>query len=263
MGQRLGQLTSVHLCCTALGSALAGFALPHIGPFYVAIYIALYSAAILLLNFDQVKADHLQAQGVQRAGVRSMFAGMKSIATDRKMLWLALLSLMSIPTGQLSNAIQTPLVLEELGYGSVELGIIDASWPIGGLFASILIARYWYQPKTTVVEPSLVVFLGLCCVAVSWAQNVSLLFVLIGLMGFMSWLCKIHFGSLIALASNETEVGRNNAAIEVFAGSMGVALCLLPSLLRLEHFSTYYRLWGGLVITGTLVANLYLKGRKS
>lgn len=239
---------SIHLVSTATGMAAVGLIIDRFSAGHG--FLASASASVLLLFVAGFLADGIVKTNAR--GLRGYWfdfkRGLEIFESNKLIQMLALLSVVVLPIGQLSNAVLSSFIRDDLGKGSDVFGFVDAAWAIGGMLAAALLSKKIRGFKTQYDEYFLAILAGISTIALSYSTEVLGLAVAHGLMGLFVWWCRIIInGKVIELCNNET-VGRTRVYMEVLFSVSAMIMCLSPTLVRTETTASYFLFWGTFVI---------------
>ncbi len=239
---------TIHLLSTAAGMAAVGVIIDQLSAAHG--FIASASTSVLVLFVSRFLTDGIvksSTRGLQ--GYWSDFkSGLEIFKSNKLIQMLALLFVVALPVGQLSNAVLSSFIRDDLGQGSDVFGFVDAAWAIGGMIAAALLSNKIEKLKNHSGEYVLSILAGLSTIALSFGTEIIGLSIAHGLMGFFVWLCRIIInGKVIALCTNET-VGRTRVYMEVLFAVSAMLMCLSPTIIRLEATASYFLYWGIIIV---------------
>ena len=246
----VARFRTVHLISTAVGTVMAGIVIERVSPEAGFLFSA---AASLLLVFPMVfvVADRgrMIAPGVA-AFMVDLRGGLEIFKASPEIRLLTILAAVSLPVGQLANAILSSLIRDDLGMGSEVFGIVDAAWPLGGMLAAMLLSFRIRCLSARNMEYVFALLAGVSTVGLSLSSTVPMLVIWHGAMGISVWLCRIVIDSRVLEISSQENVGRTKVGVEMAFSLFAVAMCLSPTLIALPKTAAYFQLWGGVIILG-------------
>jgi hypothetical protein len=89
---------------------------------------------------------------------------------------LALLAGVALPVGQLSNAILSSFIHDDLGRGSEVFGLVDAAWPVGGMMAAMVLGSNFLKINRRNMEYVFAILVGVVTVVFLTALQWQLCF---------------------------------------------------------------------------------------
>lgn len=259
--QAVARFRGLHLITTVIGTVLTGTVIEKIAPAGGFIFSA---GASLLVIFPMifVGATPLSKNKQLRAGFLTDLKGAVGVfQNSRALRSLALLAAVSLPIGQLSNAILSSFIRDDLGKGSQTFGIVDAAWPLGGMIAALLLSFGTRLLAARNMEYLFAVLAGASTIGLSLCSTIPMLVIFHGAMGMAVWLCRIVIDGRILEMSASEEVGRTKVGVEMAFSFSALVMCFSPSLVALPKTATYFLVWGMfMVVVSGLVWAL---GRRS
>ncbi|WP_160116051.1 MFS transporter [Candidatus Halocynthiibacter alkanivorans] len=256
----VARFRGVHLISTAIGTVLAGIVIERVSPAAGFLFSA---GASLLLILPMIFVDggymRTNAPGV-KAFWTDLRGGVQIFRSNRALRMLALLAGVSLPIGQLSNAILSSLIYDDLGKGSQAFGIVDAAWPLGGMFAAALLSFGIRRLTARNMEYWLALFAGISTVALSLGTSIPTLAIIHGAMGMTVWMCRIVIDGRILQICTAENVGRTKVGIDMAFSLSALIMCFSPTLISLPSTATYFLFWGSFMI---LVSGLMLAFQRS
>jgi hypothetical protein len=249
----IARFRTIHLLATAAGTVLVGVILDRFGAF--AGFTMSASMSILLL-LPVIFVKGVTAFGGARGlsgYFRDLLAGFAILLKNPTVRLMALLAAVALPVGQLSNAVLSSFIHDDLGMGGDVFGMVDSAWPLGGMAAAGLMSLGLglFSRKNLVFFFS--VGAGTATVVLSISTSVPALVFMHGAMGFFVWFCRILIDARVLLACGEENVGRAKVCIHVAFSLSAALMCLSPSFVPLQSTSGYFLFWGSLVVLGSLV----------
>jgi hypothetical protein len=192
------------------------------------------------------------------AGFIEDFSGGLALFRSNPMLrTLTILAGIVLPVGQLSNAILSSFIRDDLGRGSNAFGIVDAAWPVGGMIAAATLSLGLRKLSTPNMEYILALMVGVTTIVFSLMTTILLLAIKHAALGFFVWMCRIMIdGRILQTCSAET-VGRSKTYIDVMFSFSAMIMCFSPTLIKFPSTSGYFLFWGILIFSSTGI--LWLK----
>jgi hypothetical protein len=148
----------------------------------------------------------------------------------------------------LSNAILSSFIRDDLGKGSEAFGIVDAAWPLGGMFAAMLLSFGIQQLTARNMEYLFALLAGVSTIGLSLCTTLPMLVILHGAMGMAVWLCRIVIDGRILEISAPENVGRTKVGVEMAFSFSALVMCISPTLVALPNTATYFLVWGSFMI---------------
>ena len=250
----VARFRGIHLLATALGTVATGIVIERQAPeagFYLA---ALFSVLLVIaVAFVRGIVTRDNPPGF-RGFIEDFAGGLALFRQQRTLRTLTLLAGVALPLGQLSNAILSSFIHDDLGRGSDVFGYVDAAWPIGGMAAAALLSLGLKRLSANGMEYLFAALGGLSTILLSLSSSVLGLALAHAAMGFTVWLCRIVIDGRVLQICSEHTVGRTKVYIEVMFSFAAVVMCLSPTLVTLERTNQYFLFWGGFaVIVATLL----------
>ena len=243
----VARFRAVHLTATAIGTVLAGYIIER---FSAPAGFVLSAAASLLLILPMVffKSSGPVGGGTQRGTFLSDLRGGAAIfAASRPVRLLALLAAVSLPVGQLANAILSSFIRDDLGRGSTAFGIVDSAWPVGGMLAAGLLSLGIRQLTARNAEYLFALLAGLATIGLSLCTTIPMLVLLHGVMGMAVWLCRIVIDGRILEICAPENIGRTKVGVEMAFSVSALVMCLSPTLVALPSTAWYFTFWGAVM----------------
>ena len=261
----LARFRTIHLLAAAIGTVAVGTVIQRISPSAGFLFAASMS---LLLTFPMIFVNG--SREISNApGIAGFTADLKSIVgifrNNREIRLLAILAGISLPVGQLSNAILSSFIRDDLGRGSEAFAIVDAAWPIGGMLAGILLSLSILKLTARNLEYLFAAFVGLSTIALSFCTSLPLLVVFHGAMGITVWICRILIDGKMLQICKQDNVGRTKVGIEMVFSFTAMVMCLSPTLITLPSTAMYFRFWGAVTVICSILVyfwNLNVKQRR-
>ena len=244
----IARFRGVHLLTTALGTVAAGLVIEQYSP-STGFSLAAAFSVFLVASVAFVQGIKTRDTVSGFRGFLQDFAGGLALFREiRELRVLTLLAGVALPLGQLSNAVLSSFIYDDLGRGSDVFGYVDAAWPIGGMFAAAVLSLGLKRLSMTGTEYLFAALGGLSTILLSFSSSVIGLMLSHAAMGFTVWLCRIVIdGRVLQICSEET-VGRTKTYIEVMFSFAAVIMCLSPTLVKLSQTSHYFLFWGGFAV---------------
>ncbi len=244
--QIVARFRSVHLIATVIGTVLAGYVIDRISP-AAGMYATALASILLVAPMMLVTGGRIEGKSPGlRAFLKDAKGGAEIFMSDRRLRLLALLAGISLPVGQLSNAILSSLIRDDLGRGSDAFAIVDAAWPAGGMIAALVLSLGIGVLSARNMEYVFAALAGLSTIALGFATSLPLLILAHGAMGLTVWLCRIVIDGRVLELCREDTVGRTKTGIEMAFSFSALIMCLSPTLVSLPQTSGYFLFWGAL-----------------
>lgn len=174
--------------------------------------------------------------------------GLEIFKTNKDIQMLALLSAVALPVGQLTNALLSSFIRDDLHQGSDVFGMVDAGWAIGGMAAAAIMSMVAKRFDRPHIEYYLAILAGASTILFSYCTDfISLAFVH-GAMGFFVWFCRIIISGRVIRACNNHNVGRTRVYMEVMVGVSATLMCLSPTAFVLDATAHYFLYWGMFIV---------------
>lgn len=244
----VARFRTVHLAMTALGTVAAGSAIERLSPSH-GFYLSALASGLIFLPMLMVRLPSPRRAGVAATGfLTDLRDGVTIFRTNAAVRKLALLAGIALPVGQLSNAVLSSLVRDDLAKGSEAFGFVDAAWPVGGMAAAAFLSLGFTRASGRNMEFIFAVLAGLSTAALSFGQSALTLALLHGAMGMSVWLCRIVIDARILEVAASDQVGRSKAGVEMAFSFTALVMCLSPTLVTLKSSAGYFLFWGLLVV---------------
>ncbi|MFT7675708.1 MAG: MFS family permease [Gammaproteobacteria bacterium] len=249
----VARFRGIHLLTTAIGTVLTGFLIEtfssSVGFIFSGACSILLVIAAAFIRGVTVKEN---VSGV--SGFMSDFKdGLGLVRNNQVLRNLALLAGVALPVGQLSNAILSSFIRDDLGRGSDIFGLVDAAWPVGGMMAALVLGSSFLKIGRTNMEYMFAILVGVVTVVFSYCTSVITLFGMHALMGFTVWVCRIVIDSRILQICTSDTVGRSKAYIEFMFSVVAMIMCFSPTVVKSSSASSYFLFWGVVVVVSSLV----------
>ncbi len=164
---------------------------------------------------------------------------------------LALLAGIALPMGQLSNAILSSFIHDDLGRGSDVFGLVDAAWPLGGMAAAAVLSLGLKKLSASNLEYLFSLLVGVSTIVFSLCTKVFSLAIMHAAMGFSLWMCRIVIDGRVLQICTRYTLGRTKVYIEIMFSFAAMVMCLSPTLVKLPMTSSYFLYWGLFVVIST------------
>lgn len=249
----VSRFRGIHLAATAIGTVAAGVIIEWYSPTAGFVFSAVASILLALFAGGLTGAvEHSVSTGL-RGFLSDLRAGLELFRRYRELPSLVLLAAVALPIGQLSNAILSSFIRDDLGRGSDVFGIVDAAWPLGGMAAAALLGLGLRQRKSNGLEYLFALLVGLSTLLFAYCDSVPMLVLVHAAMGFTVWICRILIDGRILQICDADTVGRTRAYIEVTFSFSALLMCLSPTLVNLPTTGDYFFYWGAIVVICTLL----------
>ena len=248
----VARFRGTHLFATSVGTIGAGLIIERFSPTAGFLFSASMSI-FLVIPVAFVAGVRTKENAAGFAGFIADFAGGLEVFRSNHMVRsIAILAAVTLPVGQLSNAILSSFIRDDLGKGSDAFGFVDAAWPIGGMLAAIVLSLGLRGLSAKNMEYVFGVLVGLSTIIFSMTTSIVALAVVHATMGFTVWLCRIVIDGRVLQLCKAENVGRTKIYVEVMFSFSAMIMCFSPTLVKLSSTSTYFMFWGAFVVVGTL-----------
>ena len=244
----LARANFIHLLSTAAGTAAIGFIIEAFSPAHG--FAVSSTASMFLLVVAGFLADGLVKTNSRGFGGFwfDFKSGLEIFKNNTLIQMLTLLSVMALPIGQLSNALLSSFIRDDLGRGSDLFGIVDAAWPIGEMLAAALLSSKLNALNIKNSEYALAILAGAATLVLSNCTESFCLALAHGFMGFFVWLCRIVIGVRVLELCDTKNVGRTTVYKESMTAVVAMVMCLSPSMITLDATALYFSYWGVFVV---------------
>jgi MFS family permease len=244
----IARFRGLHLISTVIGTVLAGIVIEQVSQADGFIFSA-GASLLLILPMVYVDGGHLRknAPGFT-AFMANMKGGVEIFMTSSAVRLLALLATVSLPIGQLSNAILSSFIRDDLGKGSEVFGVVDAAWPLGGMFAAMLLSLGIQRLTVRNMEYLFALLAGVSTIGLSFSTTIPMLVILHGAMGMAVWLCRIVIDGRILEICTQENVGRTKVGVEMAFSFSALVMCFSPTFVTFPDTATYFLVWGSFMI---------------
>ena len=258
----IGRLRITHLLGTSVGTLAAGKLIADFGAFAGFAGSALMSLCLALVVWP-IRAATEDTRQSYPTFLSDLRVGARAFAASPALRPYAFVAIIALPLGQLSNAVLSALVRDDLGYGSDVFAIVDSAWPVGGVAAALFLS---VGLGLSARPHAIFAFSAIAGVATIWLAFSTSVLVLVfahSLMGFSVWIGHIAIDArVIGLAETEN-VGRLKSYIYVLFSAAAIVMCLSPSIFPGFAAGTYFFVWGSVAVIGSvgLLLHLQISGR--
>ncbi len=263
MVHAIARFRGIHLLATAVGTVLTGIIIEYQSATAGFIFAALGSA-LLVLAVAFVRGVTSKQNATGFSGFLADFSGGLALFNNSRMLRnLTILAGVALPIGQLTNAILSSFIRDDLNRGSDVFGFVDAAWPVGGMAAAAVLSLGLKKLSASNMEYFFALLVGLSTIVFSFCTSVISLAMMHAAMGFTVWMCRIIIdGRVLQICTGET-VGRTKVYIEVMFSLAAMIMCFSPTLVKLSSTSNYFLFWGFVVVVSTAILWLRQPGDES
>ncbi len=247
----VARFRGLHLLATAVGTVLTGIIIENLSVSAGFLLAAIFSI-FLVLTVAFVKGVTSKENATGFAGFLQDFSGGLALFKNNQQLrMLTLLAGVALPIGQLSNAILSSFIRDDLGRGSDVFGIVDAAWPMGGMAAAAVLSLGLRNLSAPNMAYFFSLLVGVATIVFALCTTIFSLVVLHAAMGFTVWMCRIVIdGRILQICTGET-VGRTKVYIEVMFSFAAMIMCFSPTLVSSPSTSNYFLYWGLFVVIST------------
>lgn len=257
MVHAIARFRSIHLLAAAGGTLAAGIIIEQFSPSVGFAFTAAMSLLLILPVAFVASANPTQDATGLSGFVADLVGGITLFRRNKKIQVIAILAAITLPVGQLANAILSSFIRDDLGKASDAFGFVDAAWPIGGMIAALLLSLRLGILSSRYTEYLFGVLVGLITIAFSMTTSILALALLHAAMGCAVWMCRIVLDSRILQSCKTENVGRTKVYVEMVFSSSALIMCLSPTLIKLPTTSGYFLFWGGAITIGTVAVLLW------
>jgi len=263
MVHAIARFRGLHLLAAAVGTVLTGIIIEYQSATAGFVFAALGSALLVLaVAFIRGVTSKQNVTGL--SGFLADFSGGLALFNDNRMLRnLTILAGVALPMGQLTNAILSSFIRDDLNRGSDVFGLVDAAWPVGGMAAAAVLSLGLKKFSASNMEYFFALLVGVSTIVFSFCTSVISLAIMHAAMGFTVWMCRIIIdGRILQTCTGET-VGRTKVYIEVMFSLAAMIMCFSPTLVKFSSTSSYFLFWGIVVVVSTSILWLRQPGDDS
>lgn len=254
--QVVARTGSIHMVATAIGMAGIGFSIDRWAMghgFIISGAVSVFLVIVASFLAKHVHSSEFTAQGLSGFWL-DFKAGYTVFKNNRSIQGLAMLSAIALPIGQLADAILPALIRNDLGRSSAIYGLVDAGWAIGGMLAAIIISTVAKKVTNTLyVEYIMAILAGFATIGITFFAQTIYLALLHALMGFFVWSCRILINSKIIELCDSSNIGRIKVYVDSLFYLSAAVMCISPSLISFSLNSSYFILWGAIIIIVTIL----------
>lgn len=252
MVHAIARFRSAHLMATALGTLIAGLIIERFSPSAGFLFTASISI-MLILPLAFIASSNPKKHTDDRTHFFSdVTGGFALFRANKKVRVIAILVAVSLPVGQLINAILSSFIRDDLGKASDAFGFVDATWPIGGMIAALLLSMRLRILSSRYTEYVIGVAVGLITIVFSMTTSILALAFLHALLGGAVWMSRIILDGRMLQSCKTENVGRTKVYVEMSYSFSALVMCLSPTLVKLPTTSGYFLFWGIAVTVGTV-----------
>lgn len=244
----VARFRGLHLISTVIGTVLAGLVIERVSPAGGFIFSAVASLLVIVPMFFVEGGQPRQSAPGAAKFLADLKGGVAIFRSNRAVRLLALLAAVSLPIGQLSNAILSSFIRDDLGKGSETFGIVDAAWPLGGFLAAMVLSLGIQRLSARNMEYLFALLAGVATIALSLSTTIPMLVLFHGAMGMTVWLCRIVIDGRILETSTHETVGRTKVGVEMAFSFSALVMCFSPTLVALPSTANYFLVWGSFMI---------------
>jgi len=247
----VARFRGVHLLATAIGTVLTGFVIEYQSASDGFLFSALFSI-FLVLAVVFVRGVNTKDNAIGFSGfIKDLSGGLALYLNSPVLRNLTILAGIALPIGQLSNAILSSFIHDDLARGSDVFGLVDAAWPVGGMAAAAVLSLGLKKLSITNIEYIFSLLVGLTTIVFSLCTTVFSLAIMHAALGFSVWMCRIVIDGRILQNCTEHTVGRTKVYIETMFSLAAMVMCFSPTLIKLSSTSGYFFYWGLFVVIST------------
>ena len=243
----IARFRGLHLLATAVGTVLTGVIIEAMSPTFGFLFSA-STSLILILSVIFVKGVVTKDNAAGITGfIRDFSEGLSLFRDQPELRILALLAGIALPVGQLSNAILSSFVRDDLGRGSDAFGFVDAAWPVGGMLAAAVLSLGLRRLSAANMEYVFAVLVGLTTIGFSMMTSIVPLAITHAALGFFVWMCRIVIDGRVLQICTQHTVGRTRVYIDMMFSFSAMLMSLSPTLVKLPSTSGYFLFWGVII----------------
>jgi hypothetical protein len=247
----IARFRGVHLLTTAIATVLTGIAIEYLSPTAGFLLSVLFSICLVLaVTFVRGVTSKGNATGFS-GFLQDFSGGLALFRNNHALRVLTILAGVALPIGQLSNAILSSFIHDDLGRGSDVFGLVDAAWPVGGMLAAAVLGRGLRKISMPNAEYLFSLLVGLSTIVFSFCTGLLSLAMMHAAMGFSVWMCRIVIDGRILQICTANTVGRTRVYIDVMFSFAAMIMCLSPTLIKFPITSSYFFYWGIFVVVST------------
>ncbi len=246
----VARFRGVHLLAAAVGTVLTGIIIENRSPTAGFLFSA-STSILLILAVVFVRGVITKENATGFAGFLRDFSGGLALFRDNHVLRdLTVLSGIALPIGQLSNAILSSFIHDDLGRGSDAFGFVDAAWPVGGMAAAAVLSLGLRRVSAPNMEYAFALLAGLATIVFSLMTSVVPLAIVHAVMGFSVWMCRIIIDGRVLQICTAHTVGRTRVYLDMMFSFAAMIMCFSPTLVKLPFTNNYFLLWGIVIVVG-------------
>jgi len=244
---------TIHLFSTAAGTAAIGLIIDRFSTGH-GFFVTAAASVFLMIVAGFITDGFVKTNARGIAGFWfDLKSGFEIFRNSKLIQTVALLSVVALPIGQLSNSLLSSFIRDDLGEGSDLFGFVDAAWPVGGMLAAALLSKKIKNLNVKNGEYFLAIMAGVSTIVLSYSTESLSLAIAHGFMGFFVWMCRIIIaGRVLELCQNEN-VGRTRIYIEAMISVSAMIMSLSPTLIVLEATASYFFYWGFFVVISAVL----------
>ena len=259
----IARCRTIHMVGTIVGTVAAGVVLEDQGVFAGFALSGTMSLLLLaVILFVQGVTVHEGSMGFS-GFLLDLSLGFRLLVRDPALRSMALLAAATLPVGQLSNAVLSSYIRDDLGYGSSVFGVVDAAWPAGGMVAAAMMSIRLSGLSGRHIVYLFAVAAGFATIALGTSSSIPVLIVVHGAMGLFVWFCHILVDARTLRLFPDEQIGRAKSVIHMAYGLSAVTMCLSPTFITLASSGRYFVYWGVLsVISCVVLGALAISGSR-
>jgi hypothetical protein len=251
MVHTVAKFRGIHLLATAAGTVATGIVIEYLSVTAGFLLAAIFSVCLVLAVVFVRGVTSKQNVAGFAGFIQDFSGGLDLFKNSRQLRVLTLLAGVALPIGQLSNAILSSFIRDDLERGSDVFGIVDAAWPIGGMAAAAVLSLGLRKLSAANMEYLFSLLVGIATMLFAFCTSIFTLIMLHATMGFTVWICRIVIdGRILQICTWET-VGRTKVYIEVMFSFVAMIMCFSPTLIKLPSTGDYFLYWGLFVVAST------------
>jgi len=252
----LAQFRATQLLTVSIGTALTGLIINSFDPASGFMFAAITSLPLIIAaTFIKGVLSKENAAGLQGFFI-DFVEGLALFRSNASLRTLILIVAIATPVGQLSNAVLSSFMRDDLGFGADAFGFVDAAWPLGGMAAAAILSLGIKKLSVPNMEYILCFAVGLFTIIFSLMSSVISLALVHAALGFTVWMTAIIIDGRVLQTADPKDVGRTKAYIQISYAVIALAMSLSPSVIKFTSSSDYFLYWGVAIVIGALFLSL-------
>ncbi|NRA88882.1 MAG: MFS transporter, partial [Rhizobiales bacterium] len=211
----VARFRGVHLLATAIGTVIAGILIESFLPSAGFLFSALTSIClIVVVIFIKGVITKNNATGL-KGFFHDFSEGLTLFRNNSILRSLTIIAGIALPIGQLSNAILSSFIRDDLGGNSSDFGFVDAAWPVGGMIAAAILSLKLRALSAKNMEYVFALMVGIITILFSFITAIIPLAIVHAALGFSVWMCRIMIDGRILQTCTVETVGRSKVYIDM------------------------------------------------